>query len=264
MENKENDSNFEIVLPDGTVYNGKTFKKEHTIQGYDPDGQPKKMKFSTKTACERCGKCCITDTPMLLKEDMPLLMKGVITENDIYTIREGERIRSFIDGEIYEASMEMIKIRPIFGSSTCLFYDPQEGCTIYDSRPTVCREFECWRPNISITGVENRRLTRKELFRGLEILNEAIDRHEEKCSLVRFGSIVDEFVSGKEENFQTIVETIIYDQTIRDWCMKKLEIKADLIPLIFGRSIVEIASMYGLIIEKDGENFIIKVMEVGK
>ncbi|GAB5047058.1 YkgJ family cysteine cluster protein [Thermodesulfovibrio sp. TK110] len=249
---------FEIILPDGTVYKP---KKESVVQGYDSYGNPKKMKFSLKTKCERCGECCRRDTPVILKEDIELLKKGVISEKEIYTIREGEKIRSFIDGDIYYSSMELIKLRPIFGSSTCIFYDPQSGCTIYEMRPTVCREFECWSQNITITGIEARRLTRDNLFGSIDIIREAINKHEEKCSLNKFNTLVEEFTPGKEENFEKIVEMILYDNAIREWAKEKLEIEDDLLPLIFGRSLLELAPLYGVLIEKEGENFIIKVMK---
>jgi len=260
---EENSSNFEIVLPDGTVYkpNKTETKDTHTIQGYTPDGKPKKMKFSTKTACERCGECCRRDTPVILKDDIGLLTKGIISEKEIYTIREGEKMRSSIDGDTYYSSMELIKIRPIFGSFTCLFYDPQEGCTIYEHRPTVCRQYECWSQNITITGLEKRRLTRTDLFDGIELIKEAIKKHEENCSLIKFNDLIDELKKGKEENVDKIAEMILYDSSLRDWMKEKLSLSEEVLPLLFGRTLFEITPFYGLIIEKEGENFIIKVMQ---
>lgn len=255
----ESSSNFEIVFPDGTVYSPD--RNDHTVKGYDPDGKPKKMKFSLKKDCDRCGECCMRDTPVILKEDISLLTNGIISENDIYAIREGEKIRSSIDGDTYYSSMELIKLRPIFGSSTCLFYDPEVGCTIYENRPTVCREYECWSQNITITGLEKRRLTREDLFGRVDVLKEAINKHDERCSLEKFNKIVEEFISGKEENFEAIVNMILYDTAIRDWAREKLEIDSNVFSLIFGKTLFEIAPLYGLLIERDGENFIIKVME---
>jgi hypothetical protein len=51
---------------------------------------------------------------------------------------------------------------------------------------------------------------------------------------------------------------------IRDWVKEKLEIQDDLLPLLFGKPILELAPLHGLIIEKEGESFIIKVMEEKK
>ncbi|MEN2986224.1 MAG: YkgJ family cysteine cluster protein [Thermodesulfovibrionaceae bacterium] len=250
------DEKFEIILPDGTIFRS---KKESIVQGFDEEGKPKKMKFIQKTECDRCGQCCQLDTPILLKEDLPILLKGYITEKDIYTIREGEKIRSRIDGEIYDASMEMIKIKPIFGTSICLFYDNAVGCTIYEVRPTVCREFECWSQNYTITGLEKRRLTRADLFRDIEILMQAINTHEKKCSLNQFSELVEEYANGKEENFDKIVDMFLFDQAIRSWAKEKLNIQEDLLPVVFGRTLFELASLFNLIIEKEGENFIMKV-----
>jgi len=97
------------------------------------------------------------------------------------------------------------------------FYDPEIGCTIYENRPTVCREYECWSQNITITGLEKRRLTREDLFGSVDVLKEAINKHNERCSLEKFNKIVEEFISGKEENFEAIVNMILYDT-----CYKRL------------------------------------------
>ncbi|MCX8033806.1 MAG: YkgJ family cysteine cluster protein [Thermodesulfovibrio sp.] len=259
----EENSNFEIVLPDGTMYKPEKDdrQKRQSIQGYDPEGKPKKMIFSIKTGCDRCGECCRRDTPIILKEDIPLLTKGIISEKDIYTIREGEKMRSSIDGDTYYSSMEIIKIRPIFGSFTCLFYDPVEGCTIYEQRPTVCRQYECWSQNIAITGLEGRRLTRAHLFGGIDFIKETIKKHEEYCSLTKFQDLIDELKKGKEENVEKIAEMILYDSSLRDWIKEKLELSDDILPLLFGKTLLELATFYGLIIEKEGENFLIKVIQ---
>lgn len=256
----EDTQNFEIILPDGTIYRGEK-RKGHLIQGYTEDGKPKRMRFLARTQCERCGECCMRDTPVILKDDFSLLKEGIISERDIYTVREGEKIRSSIDGEIYYSSMELIKIKPVLGSFTCLFYDPLEGCTIYEKRPSVCRQYECWSQNFEITGIEKRRLTRNDLFGEIEILKNAIKSHEEKCSLTKFDQLISELRKGKSENVEKLAEMIIYDYAIRDWAKEKLSLNEEVIPLIFGKTLFEIAPLYGLIIEKEGENFNVKVTQ---
>lgn len=253
---------FEIILPDGSIYKPADRQEYRDVE--EKEEKSKKAKFHFKTGCDRCGECCRRDTPIILKEDISLFSKGIISEKEVYTIREGERVRSSIDGDIYDSSMEIIKVRPIFGSFSCLFYDPEEGCTIYENRPTVCREYECWSQNITVTGLDSRRLTRTDLFGGINLLKEIINKQEEKCSLSKFGDLVDEFISGKQENFEKIVEMISYDMAIREWAKEKLQIRDELMPLLFGKTIFEMAPLYGLIIEKEGENFIIKVMEEKK
>lgn len=264
----EKEPNFEIVLPDGTIYSPHSKQNEdaekkdnHAIRGYNPDGKSKTMKFMTKSNCERCGECCRRDTPLILKEDIKLLNNGIINENEIYTIREGEKIRSSIDGDYYYSSMELIKIKPIFGSFTCIFYDNNEGCTIYENRPTVCREYECWSENLTITGIEKRRLTRSDLFNRVEILNEAIKKQEENISLYKFSDLIKKLKNGENENFEKIVQMILYDNSLRDWAKEKLEIKEEILPLIFGRSLIELMPIYGLLLEKENNNFIIKTVQ---
>jgi Fe-S-cluster containining protein len=251
--------NFEIVLPDGTIY--KSDKKESVIHGFTQDGKTKKMKFSLKSECEHCGECCKRDTPILLKEDIALLTRGILSEKDVYTIRVGEKIRSSIDGETYYSSMELIKIKPIFGSFTCLFYDSKEGCTIYEQRPYVCREYECWGENLKLTGLEKRRLTRADIFGGIDLIKEILKKHEENCSFYKFDELIDELKKGKEENLHKIAEMILYDSSLRDWVKASFSLSDEVLPLFFGRSLFEIAALYGLIIEKEGENFIVKVIQ---
>lgn len=259
----EENSNFEIFLPDGTIYKPKKADREKYsgVRGYDPEGKPKKMIFSTKKGCDRCGECCRRDTPIILKEDMNLLINGIISERDLYTIREGEKIRSSIDGEMYYSSMELIKIKPIFGSFTCFFYDNEEGCMIYEQRPIVCRLYECWSQNITITGIETRRLTRADLFGKIAFLTETIKKHEEKCSLNKFEEIIYELKKDKKENVEKIAEIILYDSSLRDWLKEKLSLSDDVLPLLLGRSLFEIAPFYGLIIEREGENFVTKIIQ---
>lgn len=259
----EENSNFEISLPDGTIYRPKTANRENYkgVRGYDPEGKPKNMIFSIKDGCDRCGVCCRGDTPIIFKEDINLLINGIISEKDLYTIREGEKIRSSIDGEMYYSSMELIKIKPIFGSSACLFYDHEEGCMIYEQRPIVCRLYECWSQNTTITGVETRRLTRADLFGNIAFLNETIKNHEEKCSLNKFEEIISELKKDKGEYVEKIAEIILYDLSLREWLKEKLSLSDDVLPLLLGRSLFEIAPFYGLIIEREGENFVTRVIQ---
>lgn len=72
---------------------------------------------------------------------------------------------------------------------------------------------------------------------------------------------VEEFIKGKEENFEKIVDMILYDNTIRQWIKEKLEINDEIMPLLFGKTLYEIASLYGLMIEKKGEEFLVKVVQ---
>jgi len=51
----------------------------------------------------------------------------------------------------------------------------------------------------------------------VDVLKEAINKHNERCSLEKFNKIVEEFISGKEENFEAIVNMILYDT-----CYKRL------------------------------------------
>ncbi|MDA8339609.1 MAG: hypothetical protein M0Z70_09960, partial [Nitrospiraceae bacterium] len=88
-----------------------------TPQGFEKGDKPQKMRLNKKTSCVRCGKCCSESSPSLMREDMTLFVSGVLSYENTYTIRDGERVRSKGDGSIYESFVELIKIRDKEGAA---------------------------------------------------------------------------------------------------------------------------------------------------
>ena len=92
-------------------------------------------------ACQRCGQCCCGEPGIVyfapsefdalcafLKKSKNLDRQTVISEymwrcRDSYTARD-----DFPDGH-------------------CIFFD--HGCTVYDVRPSQCRDFPFWRQNLT-------------------------------------------------------------------------------------------------------------------
>lgn len=264
---QQRESKFEIVLPDGSIIDSSEALPEgvsnRATASKEPShhGRLSNLRVQGRTSCERCGQCCLRDTPVILKDDIELLRDGVIREGELYTVREDQKIRSSIDGEFYYSSLEMIKIKPIFGSSSCLFFSSQEGCTIYEKRPTACRLYECWSDNSAITGIERRRLTRQDIFGEIDVLIDAIRRHEEKCSLGKLFDTVKGLREGKQEDFERIVEMILYDNSIRQWAKDRLGVEEEVLPLIFGKPLIELLPLYGVVIEREEENYTIRLLK---
>lgn len=221
-----------------------------TPQGYEED-RPKKMSFKKKSSCDKCGSCCMQSTPSLMKEDIGLFISGILSDENTYTVREGEIIRA-VDGTQYEAFMEIIKIREKENSSTCIFYE--DGCTIYDKRPFQCRRFNCWETQEIGEGLERSGLKRIDLFSSIDLVIEAIKRHDEKCSFKRLFDALENLNKGDEVAVEDIIDMLQYDISLRQFLKERLALKPYSMDLILGRPLIEAIADFGIkvIKEKDG------------
>jgi Fe-S-cluster containining protein len=231
-----------------------------TPQGFDED-KPKKMRFKKKSSCDRCGDCCSISSPSLMKGDIGLFISGLLSDENTYTIREGELIRSK-DGNLYESFMELIKIREKNNSTTCIFYD--KGCTIYDNRPAQCREFNCWEIHQIEEGLEKTALKRADLFNQIDFIMEAIKRHDEKCSYKRLSDTLERLNNGIEEAVEDIIDMLQYDINLRELLMKKFDLKPHSMDLILGRALSERITEFGLKVVKDDEGYILQSIKEAK
>ena len=222
--------------------------------------QPQKMHMQKRTDCIRCGKCCTGSSPSLLKEDLALFVSGVLSYSNTVTVREGELVRSNSDGQIYESFMELIKIRCKDQSSVCVFYN-DDGCDIYENRPSQCRQYECWRPLDLYGGLERDALVRKELFNSVEILLEIIGRHEEKCSYKRLSGAFDRLAGGDENAVDDIMDMLQYDTYLRPFIQEKFNLPVDALDLILGRPLTDSVNEFGFKVAREGDDYVLLPIE---
>ena len=222
--------------------------------------QPQKMHMQKRTSCVRCGKCCTGSSPSLLKEDLALFVSGVLSYGNTITIREGERVRSNSDGQVYESFMELIKIRCKEQGSVCVFYS-EDGCSIYENRPSQCRQYECWRPLDLYGGLEKSALGRKELFNSVDILLEIIGRHEEKCSYKRLSGAFDRLARRDEDAIEEIMDMLQYDTYMRPLLQEKFNLPCDALDLILGRPLTDTVNEFGFKVAREGDDYILLPIE---
>jgi len=228
MEGNEKGDKFEILTP----------------QDQDNSDKPKKMKLTTRTSCVRCGSCCLEGSPVLLKEDVPLF-NSTLSYDSTYTVREGELIRSQAEGEVYESTLELIKIKEKEGRAGCMFYREDEGCMIYEQRPTQCRKFTCWSSQDVVTGLQEKGLTRQDLFSSVELLLEIIGKHEEKCSYKRLSNALQQLQKGEEGAVDEVLDMLQYDTYARPFLRERFNIPANAMDLILGRMLIETINEFG-------------------
>ena len=251
---KKDEKNPGIVIPHGA---------------HDGD-RPKRMKLTRRTGCVRCGDCCAKSSPSLLKSDLQLFLSGILSYGDVYTIRDGERVRAGED-EVYESFMELIKIKTRPGTSECVFYRGAEGCALYDSRPAQCREYECWSsasgkssPYDVFKGLENESLSRGELFNSVDVLLEIISKHEEKCAYRELADAVEKAGAGDESAVERIMDMLQYDTYARPFLKEKFAVPDGALDLMLGRPLMDTICEFGLEVVREGDEYILVPREVKK
>jgi len=228
-----------------------------TPQGYEEGDKPKKMKFVKKTECDRCGGCCSASTPSLHKEDMDLFRASILSFDNTFTIREGELFTIPGDEETYQSFIELIKIKPKEGTEECLFYSGDEGCTIYEKRPSQCAAYACWELNDAMTGLEAKALRRKDLFGDVELITDIIVHHEERCSYQKLADTIEKAAGGDEAAAEEISDMLQYDAFIRTYVTEKFNIPESSLDLLFGKPMTERIKEFGLKVEKEGDGYIL-------
>lgn len=214
-----------------------------------------------KNSCDRCGGCCSAGGSALLKNDMSLFISGTLSYDNAYTIREGELVRRQGDKDVFESFMDIIKIREGLDGKGCTFYEGDGTCRIYENRPSQCRAYKCWSADDMLTGLEKVRLTRKELFSSVDVLIEAIDRHEEKCSYKGLADALERLANGEEAAVEDIMDMLQYDTAARPFLEERFHVPAGAMDLLLGRPMIQTINEFGFRVVQEGDEYIILPVE---
>ena len=79
-----------------------------------------------KTDCLQCANCCKTTSPIFYQKDIERLAK-------VFRMRPSQ----FIDTYLHEDGDNDF----VLNSAPCPFLDAENYCSVYDNRPTACREY---------------------------------------------------------------------------------------------------------------------------
>lgn len=232
-----------------------------TPQGLENGEAPQKMRLNKRTSCIRCGKCCSSGSPSLMKADMPLIVSETISYDKVFTIRNGERLRSKQDGNIYESFVELVKIREQSGTSTCIFYDKREGCTIYENRPVQCRIYKCWAPENLMNGLDENGLKRSDIFGSVDLLMDVIEKHEGKCSYQKISEAFESLAEENADAIDEIIDMLQYDTYIRPFLEEKFNIPPSATTLLLGTPLIETINEFGFKVIKEGDEYILLPIE---
>ncbi|HWR89837.1 MAG TPA: YkgJ family cysteine cluster protein [Dissulfurispiraceae bacterium] len=217
-----------------------------------------------KAGCSRCGECCTSGTPVLLRDDLQLFRSGVLSHETVYAVREGERQRSPQDGEFYESPLELLRVREQKDTNVCTFFGGDEGCGIYETRPLQCRRFACWRPGDVKPGLQEERLSRSDLFGDVEFLMQVMARHEEKCSYRKFADAVERATGGDEDAAEEVLDILRYDTHMRSYLKEKFSLSDNAVDLILGRALTDTVVGFGLQVRQEGDEYVVTPLEKAK
>ncbi len=213
-------------------------------------------------SCRQCGTCCRKGGPALHRIDQDLILTGIIPIGNLFTIREGELVFNQIKQRLEPTSEEIIKIKSNSSSSwCCCFYDTnQKSCRIYAHRPLECRELKCW-DSLAIASIyDQNRISRKDLLESIPGMVEMVDFHESRCNHHQINRwcrdlAISEAAIGNQAQ-KAILESIHWDQRIRQMAQEKASTKCEQLDFIFGRPLHKILLRMGWKIQQEDNGHI--------
>ena len=209
--------------------------------------------YSTRPYCLRCGECCRLGSPSLHLEDADLLVQGLISTRQIYTLRRGEPVRFNIEGRLGLLPVELVKIKQNRNNHHCIFYsESQKNCTIYEHRPLQCRVQECWNAEALERLWRQEKLTRRDLLQDDQEALDLIELHDERCQVEKIDAAFTQLhESGDLEVLDQVLDILGQDTAIRAFVKQKLNREDDELDFLLGRPLLEIVRVYGVRVEKD-------------
>lgn len=211
-------------------------------------------------ACLLCGECCRMGSPTLHMEDLELLQKGAIPWEAVYTLRRGEPVHSPFKKDLFFLLDERIKVREKPGTTECLFLDGQtQRCRIYADRPLQCRAQACWDPAPAEDLSKQPYLTRRDIFKDVELLLDVMAEHDRRCRFDQLAAAFTDMENSRGASVDRVLHLLAYEDHFRTFMGEKLSIPADHLELVFGRSFAALAKLFGYRVdtEPDGTRILV-------
>ena len=215
-----------------------------------------------RTHCIRCGECCLASSPTLQRKDIPLLKKGILKRNDLYTIRIGELVRDPVQEKLTTTDKELIKIREKSHAGVCVYYDEEtRACSIYEHRPLQCAALACWDTTLFKEAYNTPKAGRKDIVRN-GILLGLMEAHDRRCSYAELEESVKRIEEEGEKAVQKTLELLKYDSHFRPFISKKMDIAPEEMDFLFGRPLIDTIHMFGLkVMRKSDGSFLLTTLE---
>jgi len=196
-------------------------------------------------SCVRCGECCVKGSPTLLIGDLGLFHRDILTWNDVYTLRPGEKATTR-DGEVTYLKEERLKVREVPGSRQCWFYlAANQTCRIYADRPEQCRRQNCWGEPPPPTAPDEL-LQRRHLFVGVPEVWDIIREHQDRCDCAAVARLLADLGAGVDAADDALFEALHFDHYLRQMLIDDWELTPEAVEFLLGRSLAEFLGTLGL------------------
>lgn len=136
-----------------------------------------------KNECDKCGTCCEKGGPTLHGEDLDLIRRGLLSIDDLVTIRPGEIVLDPETGRPEVTEIELVKIQGQEGSWSCRFLQADRTCGIYAHRPLSCRLLECWNPDDALAVAGKKLLGRYDILEDSDPLHALLNIYDQQFVL---------------------------------------------------------------------------------
>lgn len=209
--------------------------------------------YSTRPYCLRCGECCMLESPSLHLEDAELLIRGLISTRQIYTLRRGEPVRLNVEGKLGTLPTELIKFKEDHERGYCRFYsEKHQSCQIYENRPSQCRLQQCWNPEVLEKLWRKQKLTRRDIVKNDQNLIELMELHDERCDPEKLHHLFLQVHNTRDMTvLDEVLEILKQDMAIRNLAKTKLSCEEEELDFLLGRPLTKIVRSYGLRVEMD-------------
>jgi Fe-S-cluster containining protein len=196
-------------------------------------------------SCVRCGECCGKGSPTLLIADLGLFTREVLTWNDVYTLRAGEKTTSR-EGQVTPLPEERLKVREVPGSRQCWFYlAATQTCRIYENRPEQCRRQNCWGEPPAPPAPEES-LQRQHLFGGVPEVWDLLQEHQSRCDCTAVARLLTDLDRGEEAAGDALFEALHFDHYLRQMLIDDWGLTPSATELLLGRPLIDFLATYGL------------------
>ena len=196
--------------------------------------------------CKQCGTCCEKGGPALHTQDLPLIEKGFLSFDNLITIRKGELAHDPVSSSVASVKNELIKIRGIKDSWTCIFYDKtRNGCTIYDHRPHACKILKCWDTD-DILGLAGKNLlSRLDIVKEGNPLRKKLIEHEALFPCPDLKTISRTITRSSKKTIKKLERISNKDLAYRIRAIEEFKLSVSQELFIFGRPLFQLLAPLG-------------------
>jgi len=202
--------------------------------------------MTQQNECNRCGTCCKNGGPALHSQDIPLLAKGLLSLENLITIRKNELVDEPGTNSIVPSKSEFLKIRGVKGSWACIFYDKiQNRCSIYTHRPVACRILKCWDTKgiLEIAGKDL--LSRLDVIKENDPLRKRLMEHEALFPIPDLKAISRTITRSSRKTIKKLERMCNKDIAHRIESVGTFHLSVNLELFYFGRPIFEMLTPLG-------------------